>query len=102
MINALIYMLMVFIIIGLVIYILDAIPVPEPLNRIGKLVAIVIGVLVVIMVLLRLAGVDIGTDVGKAMTDPAWGSQFDPARMTWVAWTMGGLFVAAVVLGFVV
>ena len=34
------------------------------------------------------------------MTDPAWGSQFDPARMTWLAWTMAGLFIMAVVLGF--
>ena len=65
MIQALIYLLIVFIIIGLVIWVLDDIPVPEPLNRIGKIIAIVIGVLVVIMVLLRLAGVDIGTFPGR-------------------------------------
>ena len=102
MINALIYMLVVFIIIGLVIWVLDYIPVPEPLNRIGKLIAIVIGVLVVIMVLLRLAGVDIGTSPGGCENDgPVLGRQLNPAVMTLVAWIMAGLFVAAVVLGFV-
>ena len=60
MINALIYLLVVCIIIGLVIWVIDVIPVPEPMNRIIKILAIVIGVLVVVMVLLQLAGMDIG------------------------------------------
>ena len=42
-------------------WVLDALPVPEPLNRIAKIVIVVIGVLVIVLMLLRLTGVDIGT-----------------------------------------
>jgi preprotein translocase subunit SecE len=56
MIGTLIYVLVVCIIIGLVFWIADYLPVPEPLNKLLKIVAIVIGVLIIIYALLSLGG----------------------------------------------
>ena len=61
MITFLIQLLIVILIIGVIYWVLDALPVPEPLNRVAKIVVVVIGVLVIVMMLLRLTGVDIGT-----------------------------------------
>jgi hypothetical protein len=61
MITFLIQLLIVILIIGVIYWVLDALPVPEPLNRIAKIVIVVIGVLVIVLMLLRLTGVDIGT-----------------------------------------
>jgi hypothetical protein len=59
-ISALITVLVVCLIAGLVWYVLDAFPVPEPLNRVAKIVTVVICVLIIIMILLGLAGIDTG------------------------------------------
>ena len=57
MISLLIYLIVVGIIIALVFYVIDAIPVPEPFNKIIKIVGVVICCLIIIQVLLQLAGV---------------------------------------------
>jgi hypothetical protein len=58
-ISLLIYLLIVGIVIGLVFYVVDAIPVPAPLGKMIKIVAIVLGCLVLIFLLLQLAGVPV-------------------------------------------
>lgn len=60
MIQLLIYLVVVALVIGLAYYIVDAIPVPEPLGRIIKIAVVVIGALIVILVLLDLAGMNTG------------------------------------------
>jgi hypothetical protein len=60
MIQILIYLLIIILLVGLIWWVLDALPVPDPLNRIAKIVVIVIGVLAIIVILLQFAGVDIG------------------------------------------
>jgi hypothetical protein len=56
MIGTLVQLLIVCIVIGLVWWLVDFVPVPEPLNRLIKVVAIVIGAIVIIYALLGLAG----------------------------------------------
>lgn len=56
MIHTLIYLLVVCVIIGLVWWIADYLPVPEPLNKLIKVVSIIIGVIVIIYALLGIAG----------------------------------------------
>ena len=60
MISLLITVLVVCLVIGLIYYVLDAVPVPDPINRIAKIVTVVIGALIIIMLLLDVAGVDTG------------------------------------------
>jgi hypothetical protein len=60
MISLLIYLLVVCLVVGLIYYVVDALPVPAPLNKIVKIVAMVVGVLIVILALLQIAGVDTG------------------------------------------
>jgi len=60
LITMLIYLIIVGVIIGLVYYIVDAIPIPQPLGNIIKVVAVVIGCLIVILTLLQLVGVGPG------------------------------------------
>lgn len=57
LINLIVYLLIVGILLALVYYVLDAIPIPEPINRIVKVVVIVVACLVVILLLLDLIGV---------------------------------------------
>lgn len=59
MIHALIYLLVVCVIIGVVFWIVDYVPVPQPLNKLIKVVAIVIGCIAIIYTLLGLAGMPI-------------------------------------------
>lgn len=56
MIQTLIYLLVVCVVIGLVWWVVDYLPVPEPLNKLIKVVSIVIGVIVIIYALLGLTG----------------------------------------------
>lgn len=56
MIHTLIYVLVVCIVIGLVWWVADYLPVPEPLNKLLKIVSIVIGVIVIIYALIALPG----------------------------------------------
>lgn len=60
MISILIYLLVVGLTVGLIWYVCDALPIPEPLNKIIKIVAVVIGCLVIILALLSLTGYDAG------------------------------------------
>jgi hypothetical protein len=56
MIGTLVQLLIVCIVIGVIWWLVDFVPVPEPLNRLIKVVSIVIGVIVIIYALLGLAG----------------------------------------------
>jgi hypothetical protein len=57
LINLLIYLVVLGIIVALVFWVVDAIPIPQPFNRIIKIVATVLVVLIVILLLLNLAGI---------------------------------------------
>ena len=59
MLGALISLLVIVIVIGLVYWVIDAIPVPQPLNRFAKIAVIVIGVIAIIYVLLGMGGISI-------------------------------------------
>lgn len=59
MIDLLIYIVVVCVVIGVAWWILDYVPVPEPLNRIAKIVIIVIGLIIIVSVLLRLTGASV-------------------------------------------
>ena len=56
LIHLLIYLLVVGVIIALIWYVIGAIPIPDPLGRIIKVVVMVIACIVVILALLQLAG----------------------------------------------
>lgn len=56
LINLIIYLLVVGILIWLVLYIVDAIPIPDPFNRIIKLVVVVLACLIIILLLLQVLG----------------------------------------------
>lgn len=60
MIESLVYLVIYLIVIGIVIwlltYLIDAIPLPEPFNRVARIAILVIGVLIVIVLLLQFAG----------------------------------------------
>jgi hypothetical protein len=57
LVNLLIWLLVLGIVVGLVFWVLETIPVPQPLNKIIRVAAVVIVVLIVILLLLQLAGV---------------------------------------------
>jgi hypothetical protein len=56
LVTLIIYLLVIGILIALIWYVLDAIPIPEPINRIIKIAVIVICCLVVILLLLSMIG----------------------------------------------
>lgn len=56
MIHALIYLVVVLLVIGLIFYVIDAIPVPDPLGRFAKIAVVVVGCLAVILTLLQFSG----------------------------------------------
>jgi hypothetical protein len=56
MLDLLVYLLVVFIVVGVAWWLTDYIPLPEPLNRLAKVVIIVIGAFVIVYVLLALSG----------------------------------------------
>jgi nucleoside recognition membrane protein YjiH len=60
MIDVLIQLLIICIIIGVAWWILDYVPVPDPLNRIAKVVIIVIGLIIIIGLLLGIGGGNLG------------------------------------------
>ena len=57
LVNLLIWLLVLGIVVGLVFWVLDAIPVPQPLHKVLRIAAVVIVTLIVILLLLNLAGV---------------------------------------------
>lgn len=65
LITLIVYLLVIGLLYWLVIYVLDAIPIPDPPNRIIKLALMVLLVLVVIVLLLNLIGVGAGVTVPK-------------------------------------
>lgn len=60
MIASLVMLVVWLIVIGLIIwlltYLIDAVPVPEPFARVARVAILVIGVLIVIIILLQFAG----------------------------------------------
>jgi len=59
MVGALITILVIAIVAGLIYWVLDAIPVPQPINRFAKIAVVVIAVIALIYVLLGLGGITI-------------------------------------------
>jgi hypothetical protein len=57
LINLIVYLLIVGILLALVYWVIDVIPLPEPINRIAKVVIVVISAMIVILLLLQLLGV---------------------------------------------
>jgi len=59
MLGGLITILVVAIVAGLIYWVLDAIPVPQPINRFAKIAVVVLAVIALIYVLLGIGGVSI-------------------------------------------
>lgn len=59
MVHTLIYLLIICVVIGLIWWVADYLPIPEPLNKIVKVVSIIIGVIAIIYALLGMAGVPV-------------------------------------------
>lgn len=59
MLTQLVWLLVICIVVSLVWWIADYMPFPPPLNKLAKMVSVVIGVIACIIVLMRLAGVAI-------------------------------------------
>ena len=61
MIESLIYLVIYIIVVGLVLwllsYLIDAVPLQEPFRRVARIALLVIGVLIIIMLLLNFLGV---------------------------------------------
>ena len=56
LVNLLIYLVVLGLIAGLVYYVVDAVPIPQPFGKLIKVAVLVICVLIVILLLLQLAG----------------------------------------------
>lgn len=65
LINLIVYLLVLGIVVALIYYVVDAIPLPEPINRIVKVAVVVLCALAVILLLLQLIGVGGGVDLPK-------------------------------------
>ena len=61
MVEALIWLVVVVIILSLLIWLIDYLPVPSPLNRFAKIGVVVLGTIAVIYVLLKATGTPIPT-----------------------------------------
>jgi len=57
LINLIIYLLVVGLLYWLVVYVIDAIPIPDPPNRIIKIALMVLLVLIIVLLLLQLLGI---------------------------------------------
>lgn len=68
LINLIIYLIVIGLLYWVIIYVLDNIPIPEPLNRIIRVVLIVVIALIAIMLLLSLLGGVDGFHVPKLVT----------------------------------
>ena len=56
LINLIVYLLVVGILIWLVLYVVDNIPLPEPFNRVVRVAVVVLGVLIIVLMILQLMG----------------------------------------------
>jgi hypothetical protein len=70
LINLLIYVIVVGLLLAVVFWVLDAVPVPQPFHNIIRIIAIVIAALVVILLLLQLTGVVVPGVVGPPLIRP--------------------------------
>ena len=59
MVGALVTILVIAIVAGLIYWVLDAIPVPQPINRFAKIAIVVVAVLALIYILMGLGGIAI-------------------------------------------
>jgi hypothetical protein len=59
LINLIIYLLIIGILMALVYWLIDHIPIPEPINRIIKVAIVVVCALIVILLLLQLVGTSV-------------------------------------------
>lgn len=60
LIHLVIYMIVVGIIVWLLLFLIDSIPLPEPFNRVARVCIIVVSVLIVVLLLLQFIGADVG------------------------------------------
>jgi hypothetical protein len=60
MLETLIYLICVFLVIGIAWWLIDYIPVPAPLNRWAKVIVIIVGAIILIGILLNLGGLHVG------------------------------------------
>ena len=60
LINLLIYLVVVGLILGIVLWVNDTVPVPAPFHNIIRIVSIVVAAIILILLLLQLIGVDVG------------------------------------------
>jgi hypothetical protein len=65
LLTLIIYLAVVGLLYWLLIYVIDAIPIPDPPARIIKIIAMVILVLIIISLLLNLLGVSTGLDMPR-------------------------------------
>ena len=68
LVNLIVWLLVVGILYLIVVYVLDHIPVPDPANRIVKLVLVVVIALIVVLMLLQLVGMQTGVDLPRLGT----------------------------------
>jgi len=65
LLNLIVWLLIVGVLLALLYWVVDVIPLPEPLNRIVKVMAVVICALVLIILLLQLLGSGAGISLPK-------------------------------------
>jgi glucan phosphoethanolaminetransferase (alkaline phosphatase superfamily) len=68
LVNLIVWMLIVGILYAVAVWVIDTIPLPNPMNRIVKIVLVVVIALVVILLLLDLVGVGTGLDLPRVTT----------------------------------
>jgi hypothetical protein len=52
-------MIIIGVIVWLLLYLIDVVPLPEPFNRVARVAIIVVGVLIIILLLLQFIGADV-------------------------------------------
>jgi len=65
LVSLIIYLLVVGILMWLVYFVIDAIPIPDPPARFIKIAIVVLAVLVVVLMLLNFTGIHTGIDMPK-------------------------------------
>jgi hypothetical protein len=56
LVSLIVYLLVIGILLALLYWVLDAVPIPQPINRIIKIVVVVLAVLVIVLLLLQMVG----------------------------------------------
>jgi hypothetical protein len=56
LVEFIIYLIILGVVVWLLLWLIDYVPLPEPFNRVGRVLVIVVGVLILILLLLNLAG----------------------------------------------